>query len=493
MTARREYLRHLAGLRRRVRDTAVKQRDGLFYRHPDPDRLWSTVGSHRLWERRPNDADFGVVRIGGRPAGAGHPARAAGDPAAGGPGADDGRGAAPVPRRVLGGAGPAGRALAARLRPGVRPGRARRRVGAGPGDARPARDVPRARRPAGRGLRRAGAPGRVGVGQVAAARAAPRPDRRARPGAAGRAAGPPSWRLLDDVLANRPRFNPDRPGARTGPHVVVVLDGGDLAGATQLARRRHRRRHHRRPRRPAAAAARPVDAGARAGGRTAQLDTLHDGRRRHRSGTPTRSPPPRPRRWPAGWRRCGSPTTGKGSDAPLAAELGLAELLGLGDPTRSTVDAGLGAARQPRPAAGADRRRAPTAAPVELDLKESAQDGMGPHGLLIGATGSGKSELLRTLVLALAATHSSEMLNFVLVDFKGGATFADAGPAAAHQRGDHQPGRRAAAGRPHGRRDQRRADPPAGAAAPGRQLRLAARLRAGPGGRRRRWRRCPRC
>jgi S-DNA-T family DNA segregation ATPase FtsK/SpoIIIE len=61
---------------------------------------------------------------------------------------------------------------------------------------------------------------------------------------------------------------------------------------------------------------------------------------------------------------------------------------------------------------------------VELDLKESAQDGMGPHGLLVGATGSGKSELLRTLVLALAVTHSSEILNFVLVDFKGGATFA---------------------------------------------------------------------
>ena len=49
---------------------------------------------------------------------------------------------------------------------------------------------------------------------------------------------------------------------------------------------------------------------------------------------------------------------------------------------------------------------------------------MGPHGLLIGATGSGKSELLRTLVLALAATHSSETLNFVLIDFKGGATFS---------------------------------------------------------------------
>ncbi|WP_263252834.1 type VII secretion protein EccCa [Saccharopolyspora rosea] len=60
---------------------------------------------------------------------------------------------------------------------------------------------------------------------------------------------------------------------------------------------------------------------------------------------------------------------------------------------------------------------------VELDLKEPAQGGMGPHGMLIGATGSGKSELLRTLVTGLAATHSSEILNFVLVDFKGGATF----------------------------------------------------------------------
>ena len=61
--------------------------------------------------------------------------------------------------------------------------------------------------------------------------------------------------------------------------------------------------------------------------------------------------------------------------------------------------------------------------PVYLDLKESAHGGMGPHGLCIGATGSGKSELLRTLVVALAATHSPDELNLVLVDFKGGATF----------------------------------------------------------------------
>lgn len=60
---------------------------------------------------------------------------------------------------------------------------------------------------------------------------------------------------------------------------------------------------------------------------------------------------------------------------------------------------------------------------VELDIKESAQGGMGPHGICIGATGSGKSEFLRTLVLGMAMTHSPEQLNFILVDFKGGATF----------------------------------------------------------------------
>ncbi|GLZ16207.1 type VII secretion protein EccC [Actinomadura sp. NBRC 104425] len=59
-----------------------------------------------------------------------------------------------------------------------------------------------------------------------------------------------------------------------------------------------------------------------------------------------------------------------------------------------------------------------------LDLKESAQGGIGPHGLIVGATGSGKSELLRTLVTGLATTHSPEHLGFVLIDYKGGATFA---------------------------------------------------------------------
>jgi DNA segregation ATPase FtsK/SpoIIIE, S-DNA-T family len=66
----------------------------------------------------------------------------------------------------------------------------------------------------------------------------------------------------------------------------------------------------------------------------------------------------------------------------------------------------------------------PDGEPVLLDLKESALGGMGPHGLVVGATGSGKSELLRTIVTGLVVTHPPELLSLVLIDFKGGATFA---------------------------------------------------------------------
>jgi S-DNA-T family DNA segregation ATPase FtsK/SpoIIIE len=102
----------------------------------------------------------------------------------------------------------------------------------------------------------------------------------------------------------------------------------------------------------------------------------------------------------------------------------LAALLGVSDPRQVDV-----ATLWQRPPSDSDRLRVPFAVgadgrPVELDLKESAQGGMGPHGLLVGATGSGKSELLRTLVLGLSMTHSSDLLNLLLVDFKGGATFA---------------------------------------------------------------------
>ncbi|MFE7845754.1 type VII secretion protein EccCa [Microbacterium sp. NPDC057407] len=110
-------------------------------------------------------------------------------------------------------------------------------------------------------------------------------------------------------------------------------------------------------------------------------------------------------------------------DAQTTLAPDVTELLGIAD-----VDAiDLTDAWRPRP--GGDFLRVPIGvddrgAPVLLDLKESAQLGMGPHGICIGATGSGKSELLRTLILGLALTHSPDDLSMILVDYKGGAAFA---------------------------------------------------------------------
>lgn len=74
----------------------------------------------------------------------------------------------------------------------------------------------------------------------------------------------------------------------------------------------------------------------------------------------------------------------------------------------------------------ADRLRAPIGRTssgqlVHLDIKENAETGAGPHGSMTGITGSGKSEHLKSWVLALAATHSPEQLRVLLGDFKGQA------------------------------------------------------------------------
>ena len=60
---RRDYLRYLGQARRRVREAAEKQREALYWNHPDPDCLWSFAMSDRLWERRPDDPDVGQLRL----------------------------------------------------------------------------------------------------------------------------------------------------------------------------------------------------------------------------------------------------------------------------------------------------------------------------------------------------------------------------------------------------------------------------------------------
>jgi DNA segregation ATPase FtsK/SpoIIIE, S-DNA-T family len=58
--------------------------------------------------------------------------------------------------------------------------------------------------------------------------------------------------------------------------------------------------------------------------------------------------------------------------------------------------------------------------PHILDLRAH-----GPHALVGGTTGSGKSELLQSWILSLAAAHSPQRVTFLLVDYKGGSAFRD--------------------------------------------------------------------
>jgi len=60
--------------------------------------------------------------------------------------------------------------------------------------------------------------------------------------------------------------------------------------------------------------------------------------------------------------------------------------------------------------------------PFVLDISEKYH---GPHGLVAGTTGSGKSVMLQTYILSLAANYSPEQVQFILIDYKGGG-MADA-------------------------------------------------------------------
>jgi DNA segregation ATPase FtsK/SpoIIIE, S-DNA-T family len=420
MAARRDYLRHLAALRTRVRATADQQRTALHYRHPDPANLWSTVDSHRLWERRPTDGDFGVVRVG---LGAQSLATEL---------------LAPVSRPTEELEPTTARALrnfldAHALVPGLPVAVSVRDLARCyvRGPLQPTRALVRALLAQ---LTVFHAPGELVVAVVAAADRRPdwdylkwlphalHPDKvdALGPRRLVASTGVELEQLLGDLIANRPRFAAG--GEAVAPQLVVVLDGADLSGAQHLNAEGGLQGvvfidlDSPPPRLlDRATLALSVDAAGTLRGASAE-DASEVGAADQLPLTAAQALA----RQLAPLRLA---VAGNTVDAPLAGELDLADLLGVGDPDRFDVAHGWA----PRP--NRDRLRVPIGVgtdgyPVELDLKESAQDGMGPHGLLIGATGSGKSELLRTLVLGLAASHDSEALNFVLVDFKGGATFA---------------------------------------------------------------------
>ncbi|MCL8011506.1 FtsK/SpoIIIE domain-containing protein [Streptomyces sp. AS02] len=100
----------------------------------------------------------------------------------------------------------------------------------------------------------------------------------------------------------------------------------------------------------------------------------------------------------------------------LPDRVGLLDLLGLPEPGGAAVSARW----ERRPASTEVLLGAGYDGPAAFDLVKD-----GPHGLVAGTTGSGKSELLQTLVASLAVANRPDELTFVLVDYKGGSAFKD--------------------------------------------------------------------
>ena len=431
---RKDYLRYLGQLRERAQDAASRQRENLEWVHPDPETLWSMCGTRRMWERRGHDPDFVHVRLG-----RGHQRLAT--------------------RIVAPQSGPVDE-----LEP-VSTVALRRFVNT----HSVVDDLPIAISL--RGFAAVGCTGdeptyramaRALVGQLVTfhspedlmvAVVARGPARaewewtkwlpHAQHPEATDAVGPrrlffASLAELESSLSaqleQRPRFVRDGVAPPGVPHLLVVLDGAEVSGEERMVEEDGLAGLTLLDlsgcvgpliaRRGLPLVVGPRDVGAVTGtGRFATPDGLsvEQAQALARSLAPFRA----------------RGRTGD-DDADEPALGGFLEMLGVvpaadpyAAPGTAAIDLDatnfdLSTAWRRRPVR--ERLRVPIGIGehgelVELDIKEAAQEGMGPHGLCIGATGSGKSEFLRTLVLGLIATHSPADLNLVLVDFKGGATF----------------------------------------------------------------------
>jgi DNA segregation ATPase FtsK/SpoIIIE, S-DNA-T family len=100
-------------------------------------------------------------------------------------------------------------------------------------------------------------------------------------------------------------------------------------------------------------------------------------------------------------------------------------LLGADEPLTAWIDARWGAAHGVDPGAGAGTG---LDAPIGLSASEPFSVDLradGPHALVAGMTGAGKSELLQSLIASLAVRHPPGRLTFLLIDYKGGAAFKE--------------------------------------------------------------------
>ncbi|RII08019.1 ESX-1 secretion system protein EccCb1 [Streptomyces sp. YIM 130001] len=417
---RRDYFTYLSRTRRAVLRTARLQRDDQLRRHPDPDQLWAVVADEcRLWERRIGDPDFGQVRFGL----ASQPLATELVAPTTGPAQEPEPLTAAALRRFVHAHGRVeGLPLAVSLRAFPR-----MVVGGRPEAVRAELRAVLC------SLCALHSPEDLVVTVAASADRAGHWEwtkwlpHLAAPGAPDGAGSPRRFvtdaEALETLVAgqvdSRPPFRSGAPPLLDRPHLVVVLDGLAVQPTSHLAAAEGVHGvtvvevvpGEALP--PAGGLAVTVDAERLRldAGPDAVFEAAPDVLSYEAAESLARQLAPLV---PAGGAQDGE---------PLLAELQFTDLLELGD--AGSVDV----ARTWCPRSAAERLRVPIGVgeggePVFLDLKEASQDGMGPHGLCVGATGSGKSELLRTLVLGLAVTHSSESLNFVLADFKGGATFA---------------------------------------------------------------------
>lgn len=122
-------------------------------------------------------------------------------------------------------------------------------------------------------------------------------------------------------------------------------------------------------------------------------------------------------RWAERVARALAPMVDANADAAstIPARCRLLDVLELSEPTSDELIARWRAGCGPATALGISAEGT-----FAVDLERD-----GPHALIAGTTGAGKSELLQSLIAGLAAANPPEAMSFILIDYKGGAAFAD--------------------------------------------------------------------